>query len=963
MRCLLQRVFVFIFITLFSLNMNGQEKLFKMFTTRDGLPTNNIFKVRFDQKGFLWIAHDKGISRFDGTTFRTYSNPAQKSNVYTDVYIAPDGKVWMTNLGLQAFYIENDQMKLYREFDLILPPANMSIGFLDNGNLIFNAEGGLVEVNPKLNTEKNIGINGPVQSFYTDGKTVYFYNFITRRIYTYNKVKDSLPVFADYPPVFATDSLVVCSYNVADRLYVYNKFSGAKTAEILLGGNYNYCEPNNGKLIVYTNGSIHEIEFTGTTYTDRMKMTGKSFTHNARDMMGNEWYSTLNEGLMFVPFGDCRMLGHQEKHIFYKLTNFRGNAYVLTQDNKFIQLDSYRLKPIADYKGLLGSRPVIMSKNLGDKHLIFGHSDFIVLDQKLDASPYIYGIAMKDISADNKGNFYLATSGSIYIHNLNGAQLPGNRFKNYKGNISKLQELENVWGRFNCVAYDTGNSVLYYGGVPGFFMKLKGEQPVEIRDNGNQIYATAAEQIDSFLLTGTIQSGLYVMKKGYPLYNFRSDNSTIGNTVIKILNYEGNAWVLTEKGLHVVNPGPNKVNTFTSIGILDLKNCTDFTLSNGLLYLISAQNIYSIELQEFLKPVIPIPFYFKSVQLGNKVIYDPESLRFSHNENSLTVSIDLPAASVLGNIELEYTLDNFQWFTLSKGQTNIFLNQLKPGSYTLNVRQKGMKTGHTLYFVIAAPFWTRWWFISFSVMTILFFSYLIYRGRIRRYRERADTELEKMKLEKALHQNILSRIKAQMNPHFLFNALNTIQSYIYLNEKKQAIGYLNKFSVLTRKILDQSNFETISLSEEYETLDLYLQLEKMRFENTMDYSIRFENIEQKDQIKIPPMLIQPYVENAVKHGLMHLSVNRKLDIIFRFDQNNTQIQVVVDDNGIGRKRAEEINRKRKQNHVPFSTEANRTRLEILNRDKMHPISVSITDKTDDFGNPAGTRVQINIPVL
>src|SRR5690606_22635906 len=98
--------FLIIFTLIMCLKMDAQEKAYRSFTIKDGLPTNNIFKIKFDHQGFLWIAHDKGISKFDGYTFKHFSSPDQKSTVYTDLYIAPDGKIWMTNLGLQAFYIE-----------------------------------------------------------------------------------------------------------------------------------------------------------------------------------------------------------------------------------------------------------------------------------------------------------------------------------------------------------------------------------------------------------------------------------------------------------------------------------------------------------------------------------------------------------------------------------------------------------------------------------------------------------------------------------------------------------------------------------------------------------------------------------------------------------------------------------------------------------------------------------------
>ncbi|MCC6818018.1 MAG: histidine kinase, partial [Bacteroidia bacterium] len=246
---------------------------------------------------------------------------------------------------------------------------------------------------------------------------------------------------------------------------------------------------------------------------------------------------------------------------------------------------------------------------------------------------------------------------------------------------------------------------------------------------------------------------------------------------------------------------------------------------------------------------------------------------------------------------------------------------------------------------------------------LIFFFVYIYINRIRIIRQKSVSELEKFKLEKALQLNVLSSIRSQMNPHFIFNALNTIQSYIYLNDKKQAINYLGKFSILTRKILEESNRETITLGEEIETLDLYLQLEKMRFENTLEYAIELVDIRYPEQYKIPPMLIQPYVENAVKHGLMHKTSNRKIKITFSFSDIDQLLQVNIDDNGIGRKRSEEINFKKNAAHRSFSTRANKTRLDILNSDRINPISIRIIDKSDEYNNPLGTTVQINIPVL
>jgi LytS/YehU family sensor histidine kinase len=198
-----------------------------------------------------------------------------------------------------------------------------------------------------------------------------------------------------------------------------------------------------------------------------------------------------------------------------------------------------------------------------------------------------------------------------------------------------------------------------------------------------------------------------------------------------------------------------------------------------------------------------------------------------------------------------------------------------------------------------------------------------------------------------------------MNPHFIFNALNTIQSYIYLNDKESASNYLAQFSMLTRKILDMSNHETVTLTDEIETLQLYLSLEKMRFEDSLNYEIIIASSLKVKEIKIPSMLIQPYVENALKHGLLHKKTNRNLTITF--ENNDTFLIVKIDDNGVGRKRANELNSIKDIKFNSFSTEANQKRLTLLNKHTAE-IGVEIIDKIDKRGYSEGTLVILKIPL-
>ena len=220
--------------------------------------------------------------------------------------------------------------------------------------------------------------------------------------------------------------------------------------------------------------------------------------------------------------------------------------------------------------------------------------------------------------------------------------------------------------------------------------------------------------------------------------------------------------------------------------------------------------------------------------------------------------------------------------------------------------------------------------------------------------------LEKNELEKNLNLSTLKAIKSQMNPHFFYNALNTIQSFILANDKKQAVTYLSKFSSLTRNILEMTEKEFVSISEEISTLSLYLDIEKARFDEDFEYEIKTFNLDDLDHIKIPAMLLQPYVENAVKHGLLHKSGLKKVTL--SFEKLNNSIQIEIDDNGIGRTKSAELNAIKNKKHNSFATNAMQNRIDLLNKNAIHKISINYIDKLNQSEQSTGTNVVIEIPI-
>lgn len=261
---------------------------------------------------------------------------------------------------------------------------------------------------------------------------------------------------------------------------------------------------------------------------------------------------------------------------------------------------------------------------------------------------------------------------------------------------------------------------------------------------------------------------------------------------------------------------------------------------------------------------------------------------------------------------------------------------------------------------IAIPWWKQIWFF-FAFAGLL--TFLLFQGYHFRIAQIRKEEKRKSDFERQLAAVEMSALRAQMNPHFLFNCLNSIDRFIIRNETKKASEYLNGFARLIRLILQNSRSNYVNLKDELEALELYLQMESMRFNGKFRY--RFSVSDQLDvaAIDIPPMLIQPYVENAVWHGLMHKEDKEEGLVTLSVNRTNGLLQIVVEDNGIGREQAAEIKAQSSRSHgKSVGMRITSDRINLMNKLYNFNTTVTVTDLKDDLGQAAGTRVELTIPL-
>ncbi|MCE3228119.1 MAG: signal transduction histidine kinase [Bacteroidetes bacterium] len=385
---------------------------------------------------------------------------------------------------------------------------------------------------------------------------------------------------------------------------------------------------------------------------------------------------------------------------------------------------------------------------------------------------------------------------------------------------------------------------------------------------------------------------------------------------------DGTLWFGTISGLVKHEPFNLKKNTQQNSTVLqNIKLLTEDTLlANG---------------SELGSDFNTITFYYKGICLTNpdKVLYIKK----------------------LEGLEKEWSLPSTEDYSK-------YAN-LAPGKYTFKVKScndEGIwdEQETTFTFTILAPFYTKWWFIILVITCVSGLIYTTVMLRIGNIKKKQKVEFER-RVEMSRIE--LKALRSQMNPHFIFNSLNSIQHYIFHSKSDEAIKYLSKFARLVRIILNNSNKPTVTVEEDLEALKLYLELEKMRFEDKFEYEIIIDPSVDADYDIMPPLLTQPYVENAILHGLNPKPEKGKLTITFT-SRNNFLICTITD-NGIGREKAAEIKRTMPvSKHKSLGMKITEDRLRILNEVNNSKLSVTVTDLKDEDGNALGTQVELYVPL-
>lgn len=474
-----------------------------------------------------------------------------------------------------------------------------------------------------------------------------------------------------------------------------------------------------------------------------------------------------------------------------------------------------------------------------------------------------------------------------------------------------------------------------------------------------------------YIWAATTPGGLsrfdYDSPTGRQFLTLNSDDGLPSNQVFSALtDAAGNVWAGTSKGIAWVDARRLRVRSFGKRDGMT-SDVIDLPLSlaaNGEILIGTACGYQSVHPDSLLKEKMASGILLTSFRifdqeyLDSLIIIDLKKIDLSWQQNFFSFEFASTDFSQPQKNEYAYRLVNYDagWVYL-KNRHSASYTGVPPGHYVLEIKSgregRWQEPGARLSIYISPPFWERWWFRSLVVLLIAAAIWALYRRRIGQIKRE---EALKTEFNQRIARTEMAALRAQMNPHFVFNCLSSINRFILVNQQDEASAYLTKFSRLIRMILDNSRSETISLNKELEALQLYVEMERMRFNDRFEFRFTVADDVQTEHLEIPPLLIQPYVENAIWHGLMHKKSPGVLQLRVFYEGKKCCIE--IEDDGVGRQRAMALKSRSATINKSHGMKVTAERLEVINQLYGTNAQVQTADLLDGQGEVVGTKVRI-----
>lgn len=942
--------------------------LFKHFTTEEGLSSSELYSVLQDKNGNIWLGTDRGVVRYDGYEFKTFTTQdGLTDNTVFYLHVDVSGRLWMFTYSGRVFYFQDEKLIPYKYNDLLLKSSQNripngfyvdslekvivsfrgkgtfsidnkgqynfidSIGFQLDSNYFINEYPGNFSVNSIL------GVNGystRARVNHRFGNNKWQYEIVTSEFGRLSFRRTS------------TDEII---FSIGSSAFFVDKNGRVEKLFTLSGSIFALLEDDNQNLWVGSEEGVFYYEKKDWKNFSKLFLKGNMISAIFQDNENGYWFTTLENGVFYLPDDKIKSIEFSDsiKKPTSLATDFISKLYIGCWTGAIVEMKNQKVKTIYEQNDIAKKLPITDLTVFPNDPAIYVSRYYAGNIDKGKFNVYKIGdpIGVKtEYFKKKNGDIYSA--GSSFILSIKSDSIYVSSILSQRVNTI----IETTDGR---LLIGCNRGVFYYD------ESLKKETPY--LKEFEEVRVDDIKQIGNKLLFATKGKGIIIVVND-SVITVDERKGLASNLVGRMTVSKNDVWVATNKGVsHLSFDDLNSMhfkitNIHHSDGLLN-DEISEVAILNDTVYVATNSGISFFSSKADFTNIISPKIYISGLKINTKKFLDLEDLTFPYDSNNLQISFNAISFKSFEKISYKYLLvhdkDTISSTTMNR---EVEFLSLAPGSYHFSVMAMN-KSGvwsdaeASFDFVIRPAWWQSVWFkvgISLLITAIVF---VYYKSQLRKLREKLENEQMQASLQ-------LTAIRAQMNPHFIFNVMNSIRIYMQSHDLKSAEKYLTSFSKLVRYVLDNSDKQVVSLEAELNSLRNYVDLEMQQFESGFEFRIDCEEGIELSDYELPSLLLQPFVENSIKHGISKMKGKGRIIIDIRRKGEN--LLIAIEDNGIGFEEAREWNIKNREPHESRGTKFVFQRIEAYNKLFRKNIKADFRDLRSENGTLSGTRVEVEI---
>lgn len=975
-----------IILLLASLTSHAQQLQFSNISVNMPLPAQECYNIMQDSKGYIWFSTEAGLCKYNGNLLEVFDkqNTLPEGATYA---VIEDAKqmLWFATSKNRILNYTNGKLKeaLFSDQYQKLLKGSLDLSYLLN----FDPEGALY-INTSSKTFKVNTANNTIDELFKADTSAHFYlqkttlglipinggigqNLNASRkkanqgyikiIIDYKNKKNEIRVPFDknkYPywRILTAHCHNADFFSFENCLVKFNSDGSYELTEYKDRIQQIYCDKDNGLWVGVRKNGVYYYPNITNMQNKLINLPEYSVTGICEDNEKGIWCTTLEKGIFYCKNKNVanysNISGLNKRSHFLKCID--ESVYAASQDNELLIINNDGIKKqFLPDKDIYIVSDLLKIKNtwlIGAKAKLFKtNTDFVTTTTiKLQGSQF------------NAGAYEIAVTDSnrlfVVQHSVISELIKDEAIKRTPDGLESAGQ---------CLLY-IGNNKLLCGCKANLYEMNITDYSLKKIENFDKEVTKIIKTKNGEVLVATKSEGLYEYKDG----KIKNRSTDVQLTNVRLFDVAEDKfetiWLATNAGLVAIKKDPIAnnyilVNTYTTLDGLQSNEIYKLAANNEQLYLSTNEGICSFSLQTNLKNENRPVIYLRSLQVNEKLVDVKSPLLLAYNENNLQLDFDV--LTFKSTPKLAFYFNGMSGTPEILEGNRLQLNNLDAGVYELLVyaiNSSNIKSEQPVIikFEILKPFWKTSWFIIACVLFVGCLMFLLVRIIVKRIRHKEE---EKTEINKLIAESQLTALQAQMNPHFIFNAINSIQRYILQNNQQEAYDYLAKFSRLIRLVLNNSQEKVLSLKQELDIICLYVELEQLRFDSKFEFTISKADSVNEDVLNVPCLLIQPYVENAIWHGLMNLDKSKKGKLSIDLILQGELLKISIEDNGVGRELAKGY--KAENGEKSMGMKLTEQRLQMLNKlQDYENAKVLISDLHDEAGEATGTRVEILLPI-